>query len=118
MDLHLDREAFHEIIALAADKFAYEQSHVEKDYWVSKILHDIALSEYADRTYFKGGTSLSKAYGLIDRFSEDLDLFVFTGDKFLQGRNGKINVRDVGYTAFLANDRSECWTAIVVYEEI
>ena len=38
------------------------------------------MSEYADKTYFKGGTSLSKAT-LIERFSEDLDLFVFTGDK-------------------------------------
>jgi hypothetical protein len=79
--LHSDKEAFKEIIALAAEHFGYEQSHVEKDYWVSKILRDISLSEYADKAYFKGGTSLSKAYGLIDRFSEDLDLFVFTGDK-------------------------------------
>ena len=39
----------------------YEQSHVEKDYWVSKILRDISLSEYANKTYFKGGTSLSKS---------------------------------------------------------
>ena len=81
MDLHSDKEAFKEIIALAAEQFGYEQSHVEKDYWVSKILRDISMSEYADKTYFKGGTSLSKAYGLIERFSEDLDLFVFTGDK-------------------------------------
>ena len=65
MDLHSDKEAFKEIIALAAEHFGYEQSHVEKDYWVSKILRDISLSEYADKTYFKGGTSLSKAYGLI-----------------------------------------------------
>ena len=81
MNLHSDKEAFKEIIALAADHFGYEQSHVEKDYWVSKILRDISMSEYADKTYFKGGTSLSKAYGLIERFSEYLDLFVFTGDK-------------------------------------
>lgn len=81
MKLHSDKEAFKEIIALAADHFGYEQSHVEKDYWVSKILRDISISEYAEKTYFKGGTSLSKAYGLIKRFSEDLDLFVFTGDK-------------------------------------
>ena len=80
MNLHSDKEAFKEIIALAAEHFGYEQSHVEKDYWVSKILHDISISEYRDKTYFKGGTSLSKAYGLIERFSEDLDLFVFTGD--------------------------------------
>ena len=81
MNLHSDKDAFKEIIALTAEHFGYEQSHVEKDYWVSKILRDISLSEYADKTYFKGGTSLSKAYGLIERFSEDLDLFVFTGEK-------------------------------------
>lgn len=33
------------------------------------------------RHILKGGTSLSKGYGLIERFSEDLDLFVFTGDR-------------------------------------
>lgn len=81
MNLHSDREAFKEIIALAAEHFGYEQSHIEKDYWVSKMLYDISLSEYKDKTSFKGGTSLSKAYGLIERFSEDLDLFVFTGNK-------------------------------------
>lgn len=81
MNLHSDKEAFKEIIALAAERFGYEQSHIEKDYWVSKILCDIAESEYKDKTFFKGGTSLSKAYGLIGRFSEDLDLFVFTGDQ-------------------------------------
>ena len=68
MNLHSDKEAFKEIIALAAEHFGYEQSHVEKDYWVSKILRDISLSEYADKTYFKGGTSLSKAYGLMNAF--------------------------------------------------
>ena len=57
MNLHSDKEAFKEIIALAAEHFGYEQSHVEKDYWVSKILRDISMSEYADKTYFKGGTS-------------------------------------------------------------
>ena len=46
MNLHSDKEAFKEIIALAAEHFGYEQSHVEKDYWVSKILRDISLSEY------------------------------------------------------------------------
>ena len=50
MNLHSDKEAFKEIIALAAEHFGYEQSHVEKDYWVSKILRDISMSEYADKT--------------------------------------------------------------------
>ncbi len=39
--LHTDREAFREIVALASEKFGFEQSHVEKDYWISKILRDI-----------------------------------------------------------------------------
>lgn len=80
MNLHTDKDAFKELIELAADHFSYESSHVEKDYWVSKILKEISESAYQERTYFKGGTSLSKAHGLIFRFSEDLDLFIFTGD--------------------------------------
>ena len=76
MNLHSDKEAFKEIIALAAEHFGYEQSHVEKDYWVSKILRDISMSEYADKTYFKGGTSLSKCHKVIRRFSEDIDLTI------------------------------------------
>lgn len=62
MDLHSDKEIFKELIALAADHFGYEQSHIEKDYWVCKILKEIALSEYKEKVFFKGGTSLSKAY--------------------------------------------------------
>jgi hypothetical protein len=80
MNLHTQKDAFKELTELTADYFSYESSHVEKDYWVSKILKEISGSEYNGQSYFKGGTSLSKAYNLIRRFSEDLDLFVFTGD--------------------------------------
>ena len=79
MNLHLEKEAFRELIELASDHFGYEQSHVEKDYWVCKILKELASSKFADNIYFKGGTSLSKAYGIIDRFSEDLDMFAYSG---------------------------------------
>ena len=47
---------------------------VEKDWWVVKTLEVIFNTKIADHTVFKGGTSLSKAWGLIDRFSEDIDL--------------------------------------------
>ena len=63
MNLHSDKEAFKEIIALAADHFGYEQSHVEKDYWVSKILRDISMSEYADKTYSKAELHFPKPTG-------------------------------------------------------
>jgi hypothetical protein len=57
---------------------------IEKDFWVTEALRSLAqpLTYEADgswveaRVVFKGGTSLSKAYGLIERFSEDIDLFV------------------------------------------
>jgi hypothetical protein len=49
---------------------------LEKDFWVSWLLAVIFESEFAEHVVFKGGTSLSKAFGAIDRFSEDIDLSV------------------------------------------
>ncbi len=60
-----------------ADRTDIEDFIIEKDFWVSwilgKIFSDNGLSELL---CFKGGTSLSKAFGLIDRFSEDIDLIL------------------------------------------
>lgn len=47
---------------------------LEKDIWVVWTLRHLFAGPYADNLVFKGGTSLSKAYGLIRRFSEDVDL--------------------------------------------
>src|SRR5690606_9658642 len=55
---------------------------VEKDWWVCILLKAIFQSQYANSIIFKGGTSLSKAYHLIDRFSEDIDLII---DRHLLG---------------------------------
>lgn len=49
---------------------------IEKDIWVSTILQIIFSLPVAEHLIFKGGTSLSKAWGLISRFSEDIDLAV------------------------------------------
>jgi hypothetical protein len=50
---------------------------VEKDFWVSWTLAVLfAHSEFAGQLVFKGGTSLSKVFGVIERFSEDIDLSV------------------------------------------
>lgn len=49
---------------------------VEKDWWVCMILRAIFQSQYSSSIIFKGGTSLSKAYSLINRFSEDIDLII------------------------------------------
>lgn len=47
---------------------------IEKDWWVVQVLKVIFEMEVGEHLLFKGGTSLSKAWGLIDRFSEDIDL--------------------------------------------
>lgn len=47
---------------------------VEKDWWVVQILSVLFETELKDHLVFKGGTSLSKAWKLIQRFSEDIDL--------------------------------------------
>ena len=46
---------------------------VEKDWWVTAVLRVLFSLPYAQNLSFKGGTSLSKCYNLIERFSEDID---------------------------------------------
>lgn len=53
--------------------------YVEKDYWVTYILHAIFSNEIGKETIFKGGTALSKSK-LIDRFSEDVDLVLLRNE--------------------------------------
>lgn len=65
---------------------------IEKDFWVVWILERLfSLSELKDHITFKGGTSLSKVYGVIQRFSEDVDLSIekefFGFDKFNDPEN-------------------------------
>lgn len=69
---HPDFAAF--LTAAAAD-FGLPETFVEKDYWITEILRTIATT-LRERAIFKGGTSLSKGWNLLDRFSEDIDLFV------------------------------------------
>lgn len=49
---------------------------VEKDWWVTMVLKALSMTTIARLLNFKGGTSLSKGFGLIDRFSEDIDLSI------------------------------------------
>ncbi len=80
MTLHLNQELFKDAIEACAQNVGMNALYIEKDYWVSYILKAISQSDYKDVAIFKGGTSLSKAYKLIERFSEDIDLAVITHD--------------------------------------
>lgn len=65
---------------------------VEKDFWVTEMLHVLFSLPYADKMVFKGGTSLSKVWGVIRRFSEDIDIAI---DRSLFGIEGDITKKQL-----------------------
>lgn len=66
----------------AARRLGTPEQNIEKDFWVCWTLDALfnGLPAGGPRLLFKGGTSLSKGYGLISRFSEDIDITVFRDD--------------------------------------
>ena len=73
---NLTKEERQTILTNIADEKGIVENAVEKDYWVSMTLRSIFSLPYADALVFKGGTSLSKGWNLIERFSEDIDLAI------------------------------------------
>jgi predicted nucleotidyltransferase component of viral defense system len=74
--LHQHPELFRSAIKETADNLNIRDFFIEKDYWISLVLKRLSESRYVDSVVFKGGTSLSKGYKLINRFSEDVDIAV------------------------------------------
>nr|WP_320025746.1 nucleotidyl transferase AbiEii/AbiGii toxin family protein [uncultured Acetobacterium sp.] len=74
MQLHKNNEMYQDLIKLTADFFQLDPTIIEKDYWVTFALHNLAHSEMGERIVFKGGTSLTKCYADLRRFSEDIDI--------------------------------------------
>jgi len=75
-----DLPDFSDLIRAAADHNGMSAHMVEKDYYVTRALNALTALLPQDAWVFKGGTSLSKAFHLIHRFSEDVDLlFVASG---------------------------------------
>lgn len=66
-----------ELFRNTSDKMGLNEAIVEKDFWVCFMLDYLFhRSPWKDSITFKGGTSLSKAFHLISRFSEDIDLIL------------------------------------------
>ena len=70
---------------------------IEKDLWVTTILQIVFTLPFADKLIFKGGTSFSKVWHQIDRFSEDIDLAV---DRALFGMEGDLTKKQINLAAF------------------
>ncbi len=76
MILHKDGIIFKDLLLSTSLHLSIPLSFVEKDYWITLVLSRLANSKYVDDSVFKGGTSLSKGYNLIERFSEDIDIAI------------------------------------------
>lgn len=76
MRLHENATLFRQSIEFTAQRLNILPIYVEKDYWVTYALHSIFHDAIGTEAVFKGGTALSKCFGIIERFSEDIDLVV------------------------------------------
>jgi predicted nucleotidyltransferase component of viral defense system len=93
MTLHNNAKDFAELIRLTAEQFNILPAYVEKDYWITLILNRLSHSTNSEQVVFKGGTSLSKGYRLINRFSEDID--IATINENLSGNALKTKIRTI-----------------------
>ena len=97
MNLHKDNKIFNELIKASGESAGIPDAYIEKDYWITMSLKLLSESPYRESVVFKGGTSLSKAYRLIDRFSEDIDLAVLCSSEKGDNQRKKLlkNVENV-----------------------
>lgn len=76
MKLHENKEQLADAIRITSAELGIPQKFVEKDYWICQILQRLSRMPQTERTVWKGGTSLTKGYGIIQRFSSDVDLAI------------------------------------------
>ncbi len=76
MKLHLDQPAFETLLLSESERSGIRADILEKDYYVTLLLNELADKPDQGFAYFKGGTALYKAIGSIRRFSEDIDLTI------------------------------------------
>lgn len=94
MKLHHDIKLFSDTLRAASQHLDIKLEFVEKDYWITLVLSRLAKSKYVDESVFKGGTSLSKGYNLIERFSEDVDIAIIN-DNSKTGNEIKTIIRTI-----------------------
>lgn len=81
---------------------------MEKDFWVCWLLGVLFESEFADSLVFKGGTSLSKVLGVMERFSEDVDLSL--SPEFLKLPPAGVSRNQAG--KWMKNAEAECGSTV------
>ena len=94
MNLHLNKKLFSEILRATSLQQKLKLEYVEKDYWMTLILNKLSQSKFSNECVFKGGTSLSKGYGIIKRFSEDIDIAFLKSEEYT-GNQIKQKIREI-----------------------
>jgi hypothetical protein len=87
------RDAPDDLFALvgeASEALGLPQEFVEKDFWITEILRSLTRPIDGAYVVFKGGTSLSKAFGLLERFSEDVDILLVADQELGRGAVDRI----------------------------
>ena len=91
--LHHNKEIFEQVVLRVANDKGIAPEIIEKDYYVTLFLKRIR--ELQPNIIFKGGTSLSKCFKIINRFSEDIDLNIETESKPTEGQRKKLKANIV-----------------------
>ncbi|MDR0367848.1 MAG: nucleotidyl transferase AbiEii/AbiGii toxin family protein [Bacteroidales bacterium] len=94
MRLHENKKLFQDAVIATSQQKNIPELYVEKDYWVTYTLYNIFKSEIGNETVFKGGTALLKCFGLIQRFSEDIDLVILRNETET-GNQLKTKIRNI-----------------------
>lgn len=90
--LELDQKEQQQIFYEAASYWGVSEESIEKDFWVTIVLQALFSMPIAEKIVFKGGTSLSKGWSYLERFSEDIDIGM---DRELLGFSGTLSKTQV-----------------------
>ena len=94
MNLHENKKLFTDAVFAASEYLDIRPVYIEKDYWITRSLKLMAQNSDADKAIFKGGTSLSKAHKIGNRFSEDIDIAISDGDSLI-GNQSKMLIKKI-----------------------
>ena len=96
MNLHENKAAFIDAIRATSNAMNIQPHFVEKDYWLCHCLQKMVRMDAGGHAVFKGGTSLTKAYKIGNRFSEDLDIAIADAH-LMSGNQLKTTIRRIAH---------------------
>lgn len=99
MKLHKDKDAFQALLSIMSEKTGIREDIIEKDYYLTLLLSELASLQTKLPVFFKGGTALYKAIGSLKRFSEDIDLTVEVQDCSKSQGKKRLETAANGYTS-------------------